>query len=153
MQVEFTYAASSATAVAPRNARCGGRAGTGGAAASMMHVCPAGTDARSGHDDETRRPRQLLARISDGTGITVTPAVMIVGMQLAHARTVAIVHDGAVRVWDSSAALTEAVRSDAAFSDDAGSKNGPKKGVMTYDAGMGGREVARHGVAAHVTRS
>jgi hypothetical protein len=117
----------------------------------MMRACPAGADARSGHDDETRRPRQLLARILDGIGMTVIPVAMTIGMQLAHARTVAsavfvtdhraravaISHDGAVRVWGSSAGPTEAARSDAAFSEGAGSENGSKQGVMTYGAGTG----------------
>lgn len=154
MQFEFAYAASSATAVAPRDARCSGCAGTGGAAASMRFACPAGMDVRSGQDGENGRPRDFLACAASGTGMTS-------GMQLARActvtnrrtRAVAIVHDGAVRVRGSSDGPAEAARSDAAFSDGAGSENGPKKGVMTYDACLGGRQAIRHGVAANVTGS
>jgi hypothetical protein len=167
MQVEFVYAASSAMAVAPRNARCSGSAGTNGAAASMMSASPARTDVHSGHDDKTGCPRELLARTAKGAGIAAVPVGVGIGMQFAFAWTVtsavfvtdrsaraaAIVHDGAARVRGSSASLAEAGRSDAAFSDGAGSENGPKKGVMTYDAGLGGRQAVREGVVANVTGS
>ena len=160
MQVEFAYAASSATVVAPCNMRCGGSAGTGGAAASLMSASPAGTDVRPGHDDKTGRPRQFLACGPTGAGMTI-------GMQLARPRSVAstvfvtdrrtragvIVDDRAVRVWGSSAGPAEAACSDAAFSDGAGGENGPKKGVTAYDAELDGRQAVRPGVAAYVAGS
>jgi hypothetical protein len=167
MQVEFVYAAFSAMAVAPRDARCDGCAGTNGGAASTMSASPARTDVRSGHDDKTSSPRRFWTRTAKGTGVAAIPVGMTIGMQLAgtpavastvlvtdrSARAAAIVHDGAARVRGSSAGLAEVGRSDAAFSDGASCENGPKKGVMKYDAGMAGREAVRQGVVANVTGS
>lgn len=168
MQVEYVYAAVSAPPVAPRDARCSGSAGTNGAATSTMSASPTRTDVRSGHDDKTGSPRRFRARTANGAGIAAVPVGMTVGMQFARSstvtsavfvtdrstRAVAIVHDGAARGQGSSAGLVEAARSDAASSDGASSENGPKKGVMKYDAGVGGRQaVRRQGVVANVTGS
>ncbi|WP_233864150.1 hypothetical protein [Paraburkholderia adhaesiva] len=97
----------------------------------------------------------------------VVPVDMTNGMQLAAARTpasaifvtdrrvraVAIGDDGAARAWGTSAGSAEAARSNAAFSDGAGSEDGPKKGVTTYDATMSDQQAVRHGVATKVTGS
>jgi hypothetical protein len=167
MQVEFVYAASSAMAVAPRDAWCVGNAGTNGAVTSMMSAFPAGTDVRSGHDGETGSPRRCLARTANGASMDAVPAGMTIGMQFARAHTVAstvfvkdrraraaaIVHDGAARPRGPSTGLTEAARSDAAFSVGTVSESGPKKGVMTYDANTGSRQAVRQCAVANVTGS
>ena len=167
MQVEFAFAASSAAAVAPRDARCSSSAWTGGITASAMTVHPAGADVCSGHDDENGRPCSFGGHAPKRTGMTAAPVAMKIGMKIARAhtgasavfvtgrraRTVAIFHDGAARAWGSSAGLADAARSDAASSGNAGAGNGPKKGVMTYDADMGGRRAARACAAATMAGS
>lgn len=167
MQVEFAFAASSAAAVAPHDVRFGGRARTGGGAASTMTVHPAGAGVRSGYDDENGRSRSSGGRAPKRTGIAASPFVVRVGTQLAkahggastvfvtsrRARTVAVFHDGAVRAWGLSAGLTDAARSDAASSGGAGAGNGLKEGVMACDADMDGRRAVRACAAAHVTGS
>lgn len=126
MYVEFAFFASSATAVAPRNTRWRSRA--------AMTAIPVGMTIG-----------MQLAR-----AYTVTSAVFVTNRR---ARTVAIVDDGAARLRGASAGLTEAARSDAASAGSTGTENGPKKGVMTYDAGAGGHQAVRHGAAANVTGS
>ncbi|MFC5428675.1 hypothetical protein ACFPTO_07655 [Paraburkholderia denitrificans] len=170
MQVDFAYAAFSATAVVLRNAWHDSSAGTGGAAAKVaarLAGTDVQTDVHSGHDDENGKPHLFSARAAKGTRMTAVPVVMTNGMQLARARTgasavfvtsrrarvVAIFHNGASRQWGSLAGLTEAARSDAAFSANPGSEDGMQKGVMTRDASMVGREAIGHSVVANVTGS
>lgn len=134
MQVEFAYAASLAAAVAPCFARFGGGARTGRCAASRTAVHHAGAVVRSGHDDENGKTRSFWAHAAKSTGITAVRAVMAdarTGMQIAYACTGA-----------SAVSAAEAL---------AGS--GPKKGVMTHDACMGGRRAARDCFAAPMTGS
>jgi Tfp pilus assembly protein FimT len=65
MQLEFANAMPSARTVAPRNARCGGRAEAGGAAASSMRAGQAQAGVHSGHDDENRPSRRAAACVAD----------------------------------------------------------------------------------------
>ncbi|RQH09864.1 hypothetical protein [Paraburkholderia dinghuensis] len=99
--------------------------------------------------------------------MTVVRVDMPIGMQLAAVRTLAspifltdrrvraaaIVDDVAARAWGTSAGFAEAACSDVAFLGGAGSEDGPKKGVTTYDATMSGQQAVRHDVATKVTGS
>ncbi len=133
MQDKFAYAASLAAAVAPRDARFGSGARAGRGAVPTTAVHHAGAVVHSGHDDECGKPRSFGTRAAKRTGMTAVPAVvthvMRIGMQLARVRT------------GASAVFT------------AGAGNGPKKGVMTYDACKGGHRAARANVAALVAGS
>jgi hypothetical protein len=137
MQVENADAASLAVAVAPRETRFDGKAWAGSLAASeKVAVHHVGAAVCSGHDDESGKSRSFWTRAAKRSEITAVPAVMaaaITGMQLARPRVGA----SAVFVTGSKAG------GDAASLDNAGAGNGPKKGVMTYDACMGGYQAVR----------